>query len=301
MNVTIGVCAMLFGGIVLTEPDTPPQSTYPPAAQSRGVGAGPGGYSSSSARAAAYGGLGRSSYGRQQPGQQFGQQQQFMPTAPTAFGDQQGNGSAASPFMSPTEQPGVPGGGSAHSFSDQPNAGNPLAQQPGFGLPGMPSSFSRAMMSRSPSSPSRYSARHSSRYSRSAAPRTYAEYRIQQTQIAPSAPLSMGVGSSIGGTSSPGPTSKPFSGYRQRPAVSPYMDLFRYGQPDGVDNYNTFVKPRLDQRRQNIMVGGQIQSLQNRTRTQSNALRSLGDQTRALQGRGTPHYFMNRGGYYGGR
>ncbi|MEE9602046.1 MAG: hypothetical protein V3V75_01985, partial [Thermoguttaceae bacterium] len=76
--------------------------------------------------------------------------------------------------------------------------------------------------------------------------------------------------------------------------------LFRTDGSESVDNYNTFVKPRMNQQNQNAMAGGQIRSLQNRTQNQGGAIQRIGSQTQALQGRSNHNYFMNRGGYYPG-
>ena len=65
-----------------------------------------------------------------------------------------------------------------------------------------------------------------------------------------------------GHTSSP-VYNKPFSQYRAAPAVSPYMNLFRDDTNFGrVDNYNTLVRPMVEQRNANLQVGGAIHGLQ---------------------------------------
>jgi len=84
---------------------------------------------------------------------------------------------------------------------------------------------------------------------------------------------------------------KPFAEYRQAPAVSPYMNLFRTDNLQGtVDNYYTLVKPRIDQRNANVRVKGAIRGLQSTTR-------NLELQSRGYYGQG---YHMNYGGYYPG-
>jgi hypothetical protein len=292
MNVTIGVYVMLFGGVVFTEPATAPRQPFPQpaAAPSRD------GFDLPAARPEAYGGRGHSAYGQGGRGVQPVSPERMMPTAPTDFGNRQGDDSAALPFMSPTDQPGALRGSPTGNFSDQPNAGNPFGQQPDMGLPGMPRRYSQpTTSSRRPS----YGSRRTSRYGRRQSPRSYAEHRIQQTQFSP-----MGsIGFEAGGSSSRGVSgsgSKPFTDYSQRPAVSPYMNMFRGGGVEASGNYNSYVKPRLNQGQKNSMVGGQIRSLQSSSRYQGSALQSLGSQTRTLQGRGTHSYFMNRQGYFGG-
>ncbi|MBN2474250.1 MAG: hypothetical protein JXB62_06565 [Pirellulales bacterium] len=87
---------------------------------------------------------------------------------------------------------------------------------------------------------------------------------------------------------------KPFSGYQQNPAISPYMNLFRTDNNRGtVDNYYTLVKPGIDQRTANLRTQTQIQRLQTATQ-------NLGVQTQQGHGTGAAGYFMNYGGYYPG-
>jgi hypothetical protein len=68
-----------------------------------------------------------------------------------------------------------------------------------------------------------------------------------------------------------------------------------------VDNYNTLVQPELDQRYLNRQVGQDIRGLQRDTRLQNSNLQELNRDTRALQGQGTPQFYMNHGNYYPGR
>ena len=78
------------------------------------------------------------------------------------------------------------------------------------------------------------------------------------------------------------------------------MGLFRYDNLNSGDNYNNYVQPRLSRQKQNVMVGGRIRSPQDRAQNQGGAIRQIGGQTRALQGRSSHNYFMNRGGYFPG-
>lgn len=69
-------------------------------------------------------------------------------------------------------------------------------------------------------------------------------------------------------TGSVGPvTEKPFSDYRLPPAISPYMNLYRFNPLTGVDNYNLFVRPILEQEAFNRQTSAQLRSL--RTATQA--------------------------------
>ncbi len=87
---------------------------------------------------------------------------------------------------------------------------------------------------------------------------------------------------------------KPYQNYTRPAAVSPYMELGRINSSFGdIDNYNQYVKPRLEQRRANRQVGQQIIGLQNSVRT-------LNRQTQSLRGVIIPQYYMNRGNYYPG-
>jgi hypothetical protein len=76
-----------------------------------------------------------------------------------------------------------------------------------------------------------------------------------------------GGGSGLG--LSAGPTSKPFSSYSPAPTVSPYLNLFRddFGGDDDF-NYNTLVRPMLQQQqfnqqmqRQSLELGKRLQSI----------------------------------------
>ncbi len=89
-------------------------------------------------------------------------------------------------------------------------------------------------------------------------------------------------------------TVKPFSGYRQAPAISPYLNLYRLDtEGNTIDNYYTLVKPSIEQRNSNIRVKGEIQGLQRATRI-------IGGETLRLQGTRNPSYYQNYGRYYPG-
>ena len=106
------------------------------------------------------------------------------------------------------------------------------------------------------------------------------------------------------------PTRKPFSNYQRPSAFSPYLELYR--DSDGMSNYFTRVRPRLEQRRANQQqqrinerqrqaITSQRQALQNLTvqyRTQREIpLRPTGQFTN-LPARSR---FMNFGHYFGQR
>jgi hypothetical protein len=93
-------------------------------------------------------------------------------------------------------------------------------------------------------------------------------------------------------------TDKAFGGFRATSGISPYMNLFRTGTNNGtIDNYTSLVRPALDQRSLNQQFGHDIRGLQNDTRMQGSSLQQL-NQTRQLQGVGTPQFYMNYGSYY---
>lgn len=91
---------------------------------------------------------------------------------------------------------------------------------------------------------------------------------------------------------------KPFSDYTPGSGLSPYLELFRLDTITGADNYNTLVRPLLNQQMMNRQVGSQIRGLQNTTRSQGAAIQNLGRENRFLKGISTPQYYMNFGDYY---
>lgn len=94
---------------------------------------------------------------------------------------------------------------------------------------------------------------------------------------------------------------KAFSTYNPYSSgVSPYMNLFRRDTSGGtVDNYTTLVRPALEQRAANQRFNMDIFGLERRARIQQHSIQQIGRTDRALQGVGTPQYYMNYGGYYG--
>ncbi len=85
---------------------------------------------------------------------------------------------------------------------------------------------------------------------------------------------------------------KPFANYRRPPAFSPYMNLFRDDTVNGLDNYNAFVRPAMEQGRVNQRFSGEIRGLQNATRHQGAALQGLSTPGGAQQ------RFMNHRAYF---
>ena len=98
-----------------------------------------------------------------------------------------------------------------------------------------------------------------------------------------------------------GGSQKPFSGYREPPAISPYLNLFRNDNNLGtIDNYTTLVRPFVQQRNMNTQVGQQIRGLQNTAVQQNQAIGTLGRETQRLQGVSSPQYYQQYGDFYPG-
>ncbi len=106
--------------------------------------------------------------------------------------------------------------------------------------------------------------------------------------------------------------SKPFSSYTRQSAYSPYMSLFRYqDSARGINNYYSYVKPALDQRKKNRRIGQEISGLQNSAKYQGLSLQQLNQRNQARQRPGNiipgsnvpqrmPATFMNTQQYYPG-
>ena len=94
---------------------------------------------------------------------------------------------------------------------------------------------------------------------------------------------------------------KPFSDYSPRSPVSPYMDLFRTNtQLDGIDNYNTLVRPQLQQRQMSRQTQLDLHSLRSRSGAQGTQLRELNRRTDTLQGTPGRNRFNSYFDYYPG-
>ena len=183
-----------------------------------------------------------------------------------------------SPLASPTEQGGNAGTG----------YGTPLGGNVPMGAGSRPNYRGASAAARSKSSSgSRYGATAQQKPNPQ---RDLAIMEQQTSRLQPSAGISAGAPS----------VSKPFSSYSPAPAVSPYMDLYRR-DTGGADNYYSFVRPRLDQRRANQVLGGEIRGLQSNQRLQSHAVQKLGKATdRAQTGTMAPEYYQNFGSFYPG-
>jgi len=266
MNAAIGVWTLVLGGWVLpgvyepvAQPDSP---AYRPSSAESGLQ--PGG----STRGPVAEGQQRGGYGQgPQQGMRSGDLDQdiltlpFAPTHPSA-------GSDVLPFGSPTVNVPTPG---AHS-QPQPAAGEtPRSYRGSVGFGATPTTGRRPVGART--GPTRQANIQS----------PFAPQSLNRRGLGQAG----GVGSSFG-------SNKPFADYRQAPAISPYMNLFRTDNAYGtIDNYSTLVRPRISQRSMNTRVGGAIRGLQSTTR-------ALDFQTRGVQGASGQPRYMNYGGYYPG-
>ncbi len=77
----------------------------------------------------------------------------------------------------------------------------------------------------------------------------------------------------------------------RRPTVSPYLNLLRPSGIGQVPNYQTIVRPELEQRRLNQQQGAEIQQLQREAASQRRATADLQRRDRSSQPgiRGTGH------------
>ena len=99
-----------------------------------------------------------------------------------------------------------------------------------------------------------------------------------------------------------GVSPRPFSDYSPRSGVSPYMNLFRTSSSGfaEIDNYNTLVRPALQQRQTNRQTQWDVHSLRSRSGAQGTQLRELNQRTDALQGTFQRNRFGNHFDYYPG-
>ena len=99
---------------------------------------------------------------------------------------------------------------------------------------------------------------------------------------------------------------KPFANYTPPRAISPYQNLYREPM-SGVDNYNAFVKPIMEQQRLNVQTQYEVSKLQRTSRAQGRNLQMLDRRLNPYQrelARPTtqqgPSQFMNLQQYYPG-
>ncbi len=68
---------------------------------------------------------------------------------------------------------------------------------------------------------------------------------------------------------------KPFTNVSNRPTVSPYLNLFNEGFSDGIDNYNTLVRPQIEQQRTNAQFRRQNDQLRRQEQSMNVRFQSL--------------------------
>jgi hypothetical protein len=92
---------------------------------------------------------------------------------------------------------------------------------------------------------------------------------------------------------------KPFATFRPQTPVSPYMGLFA-PRTSGVDNYNAYVRPQLQQQAFNQQAENRFRTLQTTNDQQGNALKQLEQEAELFQTEGAPSNatFMELGPYY---
>lgn len=122
-------------------------------------------------------------------------------------------------------------------------------------------------------------------------------YQSQAT--VPNVGQSVGVGTALNAGPAVGLGSKPFSNVTSDPVVSPWMNMFREDLSGTGDlNYQTLVRPQLNQERINRQVERQNMELGQRVQAMSarNAYNPEGSQQ--MYPTGHPTTFMNYGHYY---
>jgi hypothetical protein len=99
--------------------------------------------------------------------------------------------------------------------------------------------------------------------------------------------------------SRPAASPKPFSDYSRTSGISPYMNLFRTDNNLGrVDNYNTLVRPLLQQRQMNRQTQLDVRSLRSGSGAQGSQLQELNRRTDVLQGTSGQNRFKSYFDYY---
>jgi len=90
---------------------------------------------------------------------------------------------------------------------------------------------------------------------------------------------------------------KPFASFTPSSGVSPYLNMYRSSQSQ-VDNYQTLVRPQIQEQAQGQRFGGEIRGLQSAARLQGTALQRLGKMNQLEQGTMAPEFFNNYQTFY---
>lgn len=83
-----------------------------------------------------------------------------------------------------------------------------------------------------------------------------------------------------------------------RPTVSPYLNLLRPQGGVGVPNYQSLVRPELQQRRTNDIQGRQINQLQNKVNQSYGGGGAANGAPQEIRATGHVTRFMNHSSYY---
>lgn len=124
----------------------------------------------------------------------------------------------------------------------------------------------------------------------------------QRTAPARQAPAQIGAGINMGAGAAR-PPSRPFTNYEPPPVVSPFLNLERRDEFD-FDNYNTLVRPFMEQRAQDLQFRNEIQSLQGTVRQRQRAFQQFEQRQQQLdvqRGDFAPGTFQDTGRFFPNR
>jgi len=97
------------------------------------------------------------------------------------------------------------------------------------------------------------------------------------------------------------PAQKPFSRDQLRPAISPFLNIFRDDELESAPNYYAFVRPQMQQQEFARQQRLENQRLKRQVQTMSTGGGFSAGGNRSLPTTGHTTRFMNIGGYYGPR
>ncbi len=254
MHVALGICVLMAGGWYL--PESSDQADLAPVPRVGQYGAVPNDLSTR---------------------QKMDELSNLPNTSPVARGQQRGaggasiSGGAGGPYgPAPRHPSGYLGGGAARGMMPMVPT-DPAAREwflaptdygPGGARPTRPGGNGGGYANNFPRSPGlgRSGGFNNPMQQPMAVPTPFTSMESQNSQYQPA---QIG-GAPAGMPSSNGlAASRPFSGYKPAPAVSPWLNLYRTDNAGGtIDNYNTVVKPYLDQMQQNQQYDNQISGLQ---------------------------------------
>lgn len=115
--------------------------------------------------------------------------------------------------------------------------------------------------------------------------------RVQPAQIGRGVATGSGMGGGI---------VKPFSDYQQLPVVSPFLNLERRDGLD-FDNYNTLVRPLLEQHHQNRQFRDEFEIIQENLQQQQRNFQQLQRETELYRIPTAPQPFQDTGNFFPSR